>query len=85
MLEVWAYIAADNPVAADKVEYELYEAMEKLALNPHIGHKRDDLTDKPVRFWNVHSYTVIYNPDASPLMVLRIISNYRDIEALLND
>ena len=61
------------------------QAMEKLALNPHIGHKRDDLTDKPVRFWNVHSYTVIYNPDASPLMVLRIISNYRDIEALLND
>lgn len=83
--EIIAYIAQDNLSAAYRVRKDLREAFKKLAEHPQIGHARADITDKAVRFWNVYSYHIIYDPKSSPLMVLRILSSYRDIEALLND
>jgi plasmid stabilization system protein ParE len=47
--EIWVYIASDNPSAADKLEEDIYAACELLSKNPHVGHKRPDLTDEPVR------------------------------------
>ncbi len=32
--EIWLFIAKDNPVAADKLEAEIYEACEFLVKNP---------------------------------------------------
>lgn len=83
--DIWCYIAADNPIAADRVERELYEAFEKLALNPNMGHKREDITFLPVRFWRVFSYHIIYKAESDTLEILRILSGYRDLETLLND
>jgi len=51
--EIWVHIAQDNPAAADKLEEDIYEACELLAKNPHLGHKRRDLTSEPVLFWPV--------------------------------
>ena len=45
--EIWAYIANDNPAAADKLEEDIYAACELLAKNPRLGHRRSDLTDEP--------------------------------------
>lgn len=45
---------------------------------------REDLTDQPVRFWNVQSYPIIYRLDTDPLEIVRIVSGYRDVSALLN-
>ncbi len=81
--DIWRFIAADNPAAAGRVETALYDAFAMLAGNPHLGHKRDDLTHKPVRFWGVHSYLVIYDPRAEPLPILRILSGYRDVGVIL--
>ncbi len=83
--EIIAYIAQDSLSAAHRVRGDLRDAFEKLAHHPHIGQKRDDLTDKQVRFWSVYSYYIIYDPETSPLTVLRILSAYRDLESLLND
>jgi len=47
------YIAQDNPHAAKKVVEEIFRSIQNLAENPHIGHIREDLTDKPVRFLRV--------------------------------
>jgi plasmid stabilization system protein ParE len=44
--EIWSYIAGDNEPAADKLEAEIYEACERLARRPDIGHSRQDLTSK---------------------------------------
>jgi len=32
--EIWVYIANDNPIAADKLEDDIYAACELLAKNP---------------------------------------------------
>lgn len=83
LLEIWEHIAADNLDAADRVEQEIKEAISMLAMNPGLGHLRRDLTSKPVRFWPIYSYLIIYDLDARPLEVVRILSGYRDVAALL--
>lgn len=82
--DIWRYIAEDNPAAADRIETALYDAFAMLARNPQLGHKRVDLTRKPVRFWSVHSYMVIYDPRTQPLHILRVLSGYRDVSAILD-
>jgi toxin ParE1/3/4 len=64
---------------------EVRSALQFLATRPGVGHAREDLTDLPVRFWPVFSYLVIYNPDTSPLEVLRVLHAARDVAAILED
>jgi plasmid stabilization system protein ParE len=82
--EIWVYIASDNPSAADKLEEDIYAACELLSKNPHVGHKRPDLTDEPVRFWPIRGqYLVIYLPDTEPLKIVRILHGARDASSQL--
>ena len=82
--EIWAYIASDNPGAADKLEEDIYAACELLAKNPRIGHKRPDLTDESVLFWPVRGlYLVIYLAETEPLKIVRILHGARDASSQL--
>jgi plasmid stabilization system protein ParE len=57
---IWDFIASDNAAAADKLEDEFFEAFERLAHHPQMGHTRVDLTARDVRFWPVGSYLIVY-------------------------
>ncbi|MBV8275907.1 MAG: type II toxin-antitoxin system RelE/ParE family toxin [Verrucomicrobia bacterium] len=82
--EIWMYIASDNPGAADRLEEDIYAASEFLSENPHVGHKRPDLTDEAVRFWPVRGhYLVTYLPDTAPLKIVRILQGARDAPSQL--
>ena len=83
LLEIWEHIAQDNLDAADRVEQEIEHAVSMLVRNPELGHLRRDLTSKPVRFWPIYSYLIIYDPAAQPLEIVRVLSGYRDVAALL--
>jgi plasmid stabilization system protein ParE len=48
--ETWLFIAQDNVEAADRFEQKIRKTFCSLTENPGIGHKREDLTDKPVLF-----------------------------------
>lgn len=79
------YIAADSEGAAVRVRNALYSAFEQLAQTPGIGHKREDLTDRPLKFWSVYSYLVVYAPASEPLTVVAVLHSARDVERLLAD
>ncbi len=83
--EIWRYIALDNSIAADRVEIELYAEFERLAHNSNIGHKREDITKKPVRFWSLYSYQIIYDLTEESVRILRILSGYRDLANMIED
>jgi plasmid stabilization system protein ParE len=83
LLAIWEYIAHDDLDAADRVERQIEQAITMLSEKPGLGHFRDDLTSKTVRFWRVYSYLIVYDPNSEPLEVVRILSGYRDIAALL--
>lgn len=53
------YIAQRNPDAADRLMDALVEAFDRLADHPKIGHRRTDLTERPVRFWSVSDYLIV--------------------------
>jgi antitoxin ParD1/3/4/toxin ParE1/3/4 len=80
--EIWSYIAADSVKAARKVRLALFDACQRLAENPRIGHTREDLTDQPVLFWPVGSYLIIYDPQTKPLSVVRVVHAARDVPSL---
>jgi len=76
--EIWEYIAADNPGAADGVLEEIYEAIRALVPVPQQGHRRSDLTSRPLRFHSVRDFLIAYAPDEKPMPVLAILHGRRN-------
>ena len=72
-------IALDSPRNALKVFDKIHAAAQLLADMPLMGHAREDVTDKPVRFWSVYKYLIVYRPERKPLEILRIIHGMRDL------
>ena len=48
--EIWEFIRADNLDAADRTIAEIFAAIRGLVPFPNQGHKRPDLTSRPLRF-----------------------------------
>jgi plasmid stabilization system protein ParE len=61
----------------------IHDAVGKLAESPDIGHTREDLTDRPVKFWAVYSYLIVYDPASRPLTIVAVLHGARDVERLL--
>lgn len=80
--QIYDWIAEDDPAAADRVMLDLREAMARLVEVPGLGHVREDLGDPSLRVWTVHRYVIIYQPDAEPLTIVRVLSGYRNIGAM---
>jgi len=72
------YIARNNPDAADRVIVEIFEAIRGLLPFPHQGHRRPDLTSRPLRFALVREYLIAYAPDEEPLWVVAVMHGRRN-------
>jgi plasmid stabilization system protein ParE len=81
--EIWQYISLDSIKAARSVRLTLFDACKLLAQNPAIAHTRQDLTSRPVLFWPVGAYLIIYNPKSKPLEIVRVLHGARDVPGLL--
>ena len=81
--EIIDYLSDENPIIAHEFLDVLYASMQNLADHPYMGHKRDDLTEKAVRFWPFKwHYLIIYKAE-TPVEIVRVLSGYRDIVSLL--
>jgi antitoxin ParD1/3/4/toxin ParE1/3/4 len=74
---------ADNLNAAGRFRLRLLEACRKIAQNPHIGHRRQDLTDKPVLFWSEGRHLIIYNPARTPVEIVRVLHGARNVPKMI--
>ncbi len=70
--DIWDFIAEDSPAAADRVIEDIVVAIEGLANAPYIGHRRPELTARPIRFCSVRNYLVAYAPDKQPLCIIAV-------------
>ena len=79
------HIAQDSgsTAIADKVVGDFTRALNTLTASPGIGWRRKHLTGPTIRWWRVHSYLLLYNPETKPLRVIRILHGARDLERLL--
>jgi plasmid stabilization system protein ParE len=48
--EIWEFIRADSLDAADRMIAEILAAIDALVTFPGRGHRRSDLTSRPLRF-----------------------------------
>lgn len=56
--EIWQFIGGDNLAAADRVIDEIVAAIDALVPFPNQGHRRPDLTSRPLRFILVREYLI---------------------------
>jgi toxin ParE1/3/4 len=82
--EIWEYIAQDNVDTADRWIGKLFDAFDALALNPGMGHTRNDLTSYPVLFWPVDAYLIIYRVQRQSIEIVAVSQGARDIPAFLH-
>ena len=81
LCEIWDYIAEQSIEQADHVERKLQEEFHKLAKTPGLGHLREDITEKGLKFWRVFDFLVVYVPDTNPLQIVTIIHGRRELKA----
>ena len=76
--DLWAYIAGYSPLAAERTVQKLLEAIRGLAQFPHQGHRRPDLTSRPLRFKVVRDYLIAYAPAQRPIWVIAVMHGRQD-------
>lgn len=79
--EIWEYIAEDSLDAADRVREEIFYAIRSLVTFPRLGHKRADLTTRPLLFHVVREYVIAYSAE-KPLAVIAVLHGRRNPRVL---
>jgi len=75
--EIRAYIADDNPDAADRLVTELFERIRQLTQFSNEGFRRPNFTSLPLRFVAVGEYLIAYAPEKNPLWVVAVMHGRR--------
>jgi len=85
VLQIWNYSAELASVdVADAMLSDLESAMMKLTDRPGIGHRREDITHRDLRFYLVHRYFVIYRDNIVPLRIIRVLHASQNIKKIIN-
>ncbi len=77
LIEIWGYIAKDDPLAADRQLDRIDAACEMLAENPRGGPRREDLA-RDLRFYPVGNYLIFYAAADDGITVVRVLHGARD-------
>ena len=73
LLSIWLYIAADQPINADRFLDKLLVAIERLAEFPWLGVEREELANG-VRSFYVDRYVIYYVVSDASLSIVRVLS-----------
>jgi antitoxin ParD1/3/4/toxin ParE1/3/4 len=76
--DIWEFLAEANPQAARRVREDILDAIRALVPFPHQGHRRPDLTSRPLLFRTVRDYLIAYAPDEHPLLVIAVLHGRRN-------
>jgi plasmid stabilization system protein ParE len=73
--EIWEFIGENSLDAADRVVAEILARAEDLLPFPDQGHKRQDLTSRPLRFAIVRDYLIA--TEEKPLWIVAVMHGRR--------
>ncbi|MEP6714917.1 MAG: type II toxin-antitoxin system RelE/ParE family toxin [Terriglobia bacterium] len=85
LFEVWRRIAGDSVRLADRIDTEFRELFASLGRAPGQGHSRDDLTSRPVLFFPLYSFLVVYQPGARHIRIMAVLRGRRNIRRILKE
>src|SRR5437879_2277848 len=72
-----------GPVVARRMLHEIRDAIRLIARYPGLGHRRRDITQKPLKFWLVHAYLIVYDAAPRPIEIVRIVHGSRHLSSLV--
>jgi toxin ParE1/3/4 len=78
---IWAYIAKDNPSAADRFLRRLNDRMAGLPRYPEIG-ERQDRYRAGLRSIVEGSYVIFYEVTKDAVRIFRVLHGARDLDAI---
>lgn len=81
ILEIWDFIAEDDPDAADAMLDAIGARCRELAKHPQMGPARDDIRPG-LRYSVLGSYLILYEALDDGIKVVRLIQGRRDIFGL---
>ena len=81
LIEIWIYIAQDNPIAADRVLDDIEERFDALADNPLMGRLRPDIAPE-LRYFTVGKYLILYRTVPDGAQIVRVIHGASDLPHL---
>lgn len=81
LIDIWIYIAQDNPVAADDLLDEIERRISLLADNPYLGPAREDIAED-CRYSPVGNYLILYRIIPNGIEVVRVVQGSRRLENL---
>jgi toxin ParE1/3/4 len=82
LLDIWHYVAQDNPDAADRVLARIENALVLLSRNPLMGPARPDLRDG-LRYFASGRYLILYSAREDGITVVRVLHGARHLPGLL--
>ncbi|CAM5543949.1 hypothetical protein ATER59S_04382 [Aquamicrobium terrae] len=77
--EILAYIAADNPAAAQALQGRIDKALRLLCERPFIGAVAAGFADETLRKFSISPYVVFYVPRDGKLAIVRVIHSSMDM------
>lgn len=83
LIELWVYIAQDNPAAADRVLDEIDAKCHLLAEHPRLGPARPDIRPD-LRYFPVGSYLIFYREIPGGVEIVRVVHGARDLPDLFD-
>lgn len=84
LAEIWEYIGANNPDAADRLLDNINDKVKLIAESPYIGREREELAPG-IRSFPVARYLIFYRPIAGGIEIVRVLHGSRDIDSLLSE
>ena len=82
LVDIWSYIADDQPDNADKFLDKLQAVAEKLAEFPGLGRARPELANN-LKSFPVDRYSLFYCITEDALILVRVLTSARDIDNIL--
>jgi plasmid stabilization system protein ParE len=68
---------------ANRIDNEFHELFASLARMPRQGHTRKDLTNRPVLFFTLYSFLIVYQPEVTPLRIMAVLRGKRNVKRIL--
>jgi len=77
--EIQAHFRAVSEKLATHVIERIIDMIQLVADNPGMGHRRDDVTSRDLRFQSVFQYYIVYRGDQPPISIVRVLHAGRDV------
>ncbi|MEH2420537.1 MAG: type II toxin-antitoxin system RelE/ParE family toxin [Nostoc sp.] len=82
LIEIWIYIAADNPTASDRLLYQIDTKCQMLADNPERGQARPDIAPG-LRYFSVGRYLIFYQNISKGIEIVRVVHGAKYLPGII--